>query len=116
LHERARGQGLSDARSKLEHLGGSIVYDYRDGPRECYRLTLLGILLTADGPGVERLLVRHAAGESMTAAETARMKHVLEAAEWLRDPAVLAGGDVATLVATRALDSYDPVKPIDGVA
>jgi hypothetical protein len=51
----------------------------------------------------------------MTAAETARLKHVFEAAEWLRDPAVLVGGDVATLVATRALDSYDPVKPIDGV-
>ena len=96
----------------MEHLGGSIVYEYRDGDRECYRLTLLGMLLTADGPSIERLVVRHADGESMTSAEMARLKHVLEGGKWLRDPAGLAARDVAT----RALDSYDPVKPIDGVA
>jgi hypothetical protein len=100
----------------MEHLGGSIVYDDRDGGRDCYRLTLLGMLVAADGPSIERLLVRHGAGEPLTAAESARLKHVLEAAEWLRDPGVLQGGDVASRVATRALDSYDPAMPIDGVA
>lgn len=100
----------------MEHLGGSIVYDHRDGERDCYRLTLLGMLLTADGPDIERVLVRHAAGQSLMPADRARLEHVRAAADWLRDPAVLARGDVASLVATRALDSYDPAKPIDSVA
>ena len=33
-------------RSVMEHLGGSLVMDHRDGGRACYRLTLLGLLLT----------------------------------------------------------------------
>ena len=97
------------------HLGGSIVYEHRDVARECYRLIFLGILLTEEGPGVERLLAKHAGGRSLTAAETTRLKHVLEAAEWLRHPAVLASADFAALVAARALESYNPELSIDEV-
>jgi hypothetical protein len=99
----------------MEHLGGSIVFDHRDGGRDCYRLTLLGILLTADGPAVEVLLERHAAGLPLTPAETAALQHAREAAEWLSDPAILARRDLAAYVAARALDSYNPEMPIDGV-
>jgi hypothetical protein len=109
-------RGVSDIRSTLEHLGGSIVFDHRVGGRDCYRLTLLGILLASEGPDVERLIVRHAAGRPLTAAETAQLKHVLEAAEWLRDPAVLGAPDLANRVVRRALDAYDPETRIDGVA
>jgi len=35
------------------------VVDDRDGDRACYRLTFLGVLLTADGPAIESLLVRY---------------------------------------------------------
>jgi len=115
LHEIYRRRGVDDIRSKLEHLGGSIVYDHRDAGRDCYRLSFLGILLTDDGPGVERLIAKHAAGHPTTAAETTRLKHVLEAAEWLRDPAVLASADLATLIAERAVKSYNPEMSIDGV-
>jgi hypothetical protein len=106
---------VPDIRSALAHLGGSIVFDHRDGGRECYRLTLLGILLTADGAGIENLLVRQAGGLSITPAEAATLKHVLEAADWLRDPAVLATPDLAAHVTARALGSYNPETPIDGV-
>ena len=106
---------MPDIQSALAHLGGSIVFDHRDGGRECYRLTLLGILLTADGAGIENLLVRQAGGLSITPAEAATLKHVLEAAHWLRDPAVLATPDLAAHVAARALGSYNPETPIDGV-
>ena len=108
-------RGVPDIRSALAHLGGSIVFDHRDGTRECYRLTLLGMLLTADGPAIENLLVRHAGGLSIADAEATMLKHVLEAADWLRDPAVLATPDLPALVAARALDSYNPETPIDGV-
>jgi hypothetical protein len=91
------------------------VYDHRDAGRDCYRLSFLGILLTDDGLGVERMLAKHAAGQPMTAPETRRLKHVLEAAEWLRDPAVLASADLATLIAERAVKSYNPEMSIDGV-
>jgi len=106
---------VADIRSALAHLGGSIVFDHRAGGRECYRLTLLGILLTADGPGIEVLLVGHAGGLSITPAEAATLKHVLDAADWLRDPTVLATPGLAAHVAARALDSYNPETPIDGV-
>jgi hypothetical protein len=106
---------VRDIRSALAHLGGSIVFDHRDGGRDVYRLTLLGILLAADGPEIEQLLVRHAGAVSMTTAETAKLKHVLEAADWLRDPAVLATPDLAAYVVARALDAYNPETPIDGV-
>src|SRR5258708_3278380 len=43
----------------MERLGGSIVRDAREGERESYRLTFLGVLLTADGPAIELLLVRY---------------------------------------------------------
>jgi hypothetical protein len=115
LHDLYRRRGVDDIRSKLEHLGGSIVYDYRDAGRDCYRLSFLGMLLTDDGPGVERLLAKHAAGRPLTAAETTRLKHVLEAAEWLRDPAVLASADLASRIAARAVDSYNPELSIDEV-
>jgi hypothetical protein len=105
---------VRDIRSALAHLGGSIVFDHREGGRDVYRLTLLGILLAADGPNIERLLVRHAGGLSMAPAETATLKHVLEAADWLRDPAVLATPDFAAYVAARALESYNPETPIEG--
>ena len=107
-------RGVADIRSALAHLGGSIVFDHRAGGRECYRLTLLGILLTADGPGIEVLVVRHAGGLATAPAEAATLKHVLDAADWLRDPAVLAMPDLATHLAARALDSYNPEMPIDG--
>jgi len=107
-------RGVSDIRSTLEHLGGSIVFDHRVGGRDCYRLTLLGILLASEGPDVERLIVRHAAGGPPTPAETP--PHMLEAAEWLRDPAVLGAPDLANRVVRRALDAYDPETRIDGVA
>ena len=52
----------------------------------------------------------------MTPAETAQLKHVLETAEWLRDPAVVGTPDLAAHVARRALDAYNPELRIDGVA
>jgi hypothetical protein len=91
------------------------VFEHRDGRRDCYRLTLLGILLTADGPALEVLLVRYAGGLSVAPAETAVLQPVLAAADWLRDPAVLANPDPAAYVASRVLDSYNPEMPIDGV-
>jgi len=90
------------------------VFDHRAGARECYRLTLLGILLTSHGPDIENLLVRHAGGLSVTAAEATTLEHVLDAADWLRDPAVLAMRDLSAHVAARALDSYNPETPIEG--
>ena len=115
LHDAYARRGVHDIRSALAHLGGSIVFDHRDGGRDVYRLTLLGILLAADGPDIELLLVRHAGGLSITPAEAAMLKHVLDAADWLRDPAVLATPDLAAYVAARALDAYNPETPIDGV-
>jgi len=109
-------RGVRDVRSALAHLGGSIVFDYRDAAgRDCYRLTLLGILLTADGPAIEQLLERRAGGRSLAPAETATLQHVVAEAEWLRDPAVLATPDLAAYVAARALHTYNPELPIDGV-
>jgi hypothetical protein len=61
------------------------------------------------------LLAKHAAGQPTTAAETTRLEHVLEAAEWLRDPAFLASADLATLIAERAVKAYNPEMSIDGV-
>ena len=107
-------RGVPDIRSALGHLGGSIVFDHRDGGRECYRLTLLGILLTSHGPGIENLLVRHAAGRSITPAEAPILEHVLDATDWLRDSAMLARPDLPAYVAARALDSYNPETPIEG--
>jgi hypothetical protein len=95
-------------RSALEHLGGSLVMDHRDGRRECYRLTLLGVLLTADAPAIERLLERRAAGASLTAAETTVLQHVVAVDPALTDPTPVAQ------VARRALDSYNPELAIDG--
>ena len=125
-------------RSRMEHLGGSIVRDARDGERECYRLTFLGVLLTADGPAIELLLVRYlewlkgrrrtqaslgsvsrdevTVGLSITPAETALLWRVLDVAEWRAGPAletVLAAPDLAAHVESRALDAYDPEIPID---
>jgi hypothetical protein len=125
-------------RSRMEHLGGSIVRDARDGERECYRLTFLGVLLTADGPAIELLLVRYlewlrgrrrtqanlasvsrddvTAALSITPAETAVLWRVLDVAEWWAGPAleaVLAAADLAAHVESRALDAYDPEIPID---
>jgi len=115
LHDLYARRGVHDIRSKLEHLGGSIVFDHREGGRDRYGLTLLGMLLTADAPVIELLLVRHAAALPTTPAETATLRHVLESAAWLRDPEVLASPDLAAHVAARALDSYNPELPIDGV-
>ena len=89
------------------------MFDQRDGGRDCYRLTLLGMLLTADGPGLELLVVRYAGGLPATLAETAALQHMLEAAHWLRDPAVLAMPDLAGHVAARALGAYNPEMPIE---
>ena len=125
-------------RSRMEHLGGSIVRDVRDGERECYRLTFLGVLLTANGAAIELLLVRYlewlkgrrrtqanltsvspadvTAGLSITPAETAVLWRVLEVAEWRAGPAleaVLAAPDLGAHVESRALDAYDPEIPID---
>jgi hypothetical protein len=125
-------------RSRMEHLGGSIVRDARDGARECYRLTFLGVLLTADGPAIELLLVRYlewlkgrrrtqanlasvsrddvTAGLSITPAETAALWRVLDVAEWRAGPAleaVLVAPDLAAHVESKALDAYDPEIPID---
>jgi len=125
-------------RSRMEHLGGSIVRDARDGERECYRLTFLGVLLTADGPAIELLLVRYlewlkgrrrtqaslgsvsrdevTVGLSITPAETALLWRVLDVAEWRAGPAleaVLVAPDLAAHVESRALDAYDPEIPID---
>jgi hypothetical protein len=125
-------------RSRIEHLGGSIVRDARDGERECYRLTFLGVLLTADGPAIELLLVRYlewlqgrrrtqanlasvspddvTAGLSITPAETAVLWRVLDVAEWRAGPAleaVLAAPDLGAHVESRALDAYNPEVPID---
>src|SRR5207302_5844633 len=96
----------------MEHLGGSIVRDARDGERECYRLTFLGVLLTANGAAIELLLVRYlewlkgrrrthanltsispddvTVGLSITPAETAALWRVLEVAEWRAGPALRA--------------------------
>jgi hypothetical protein len=95
-------------RSALEHLGGSLVLDHRDGGRECYRLTLLGLLLTADAPAIERLLERRAAGAPLTAAETTLLQHVVAVDPSLRETVPAAH------VARRALDSYNPELAIDG--
>ena len=114
MHDAFARRGVPDIRSSMEHLGGSIVFDQRDGAgRDCYRLTLLGILLTADGPALELVLVRYAAGLPLTLAETAALQHLQATAHWLRDPALLAAPDLAGHVAARALDAYNPEMPID---
>ena len=95
-------------RSAMEHLGGSLVMDHRDGGRGCYRLTLLGLLLTAEAPAIERLLERRAAGASLTAADTTVLQHVVAV-----DPALRAPAPAAHVV-RRALDSYNPELAIDG--
>ena len=95
-------------RSALEHLGGSLVMDHRDGGRDCYRLTLLGRLLTADAPAIERLLERRAAGASLTAAETTVLQHVVSVDPSLRE------ATPPVHVVRRALDSYNPELAIDG--
>jgi hypothetical protein len=116
MHELHVRRGVRDIRSALGHLGGSIVFDHRDaGGRDCYRLTLLGILLTADGPAIEQLLERHAAGRPLSPAEADMLPHVVAEADWLRDSAVLATPDFGAYVAARALDTYNPELPIDGV-
>jgi hypothetical protein len=100
LDEACRRRGIPDGRSRLAHLGGSIVRDAREGGRACYRLTLLGVLLTDDGASVERLLARYlewlrargdagigavsshdvAAGLALDAAETAVLGRALSVA------------------------------------
>lgn len=116
MHDVYARRGVRDIRSALAHLGGSIVFDHQDAAgRDGYRLTLLGILLTADGPAIEQLLERHAAGRSLAPADAATLQHVLAEAEWLRDPAVLATPDFGAYVSARALDTYNPELPIDGV-
>jgi hypothetical protein len=95
-------------RSAMEHLGGSLVIDHRDGARDCYRLTLLGLLLTAEAPAIERLLERRAAGASLTPAETTVLQHVVAVDPSLREPAPAAN------IVRRALDSYNPELAIDG--
>jgi hypothetical protein len=101
-HETCQRRGIGDARSRLAHLGGSIVFEARDGGRDCYRLTLLGVLLTADGPAIEELLGRHVRAEAMTLAETAVCRQVL----------AVADGGVED-AADRALASYDPTIGIE---
>jgi len=128
LHDPYLRRGVHDIRARMEHLGGSLVFDYRAGDRECYRLTFLGVLLTADGPAIEVLLVRYlewlrgryrtngrldrvsieevAAGLQLTSAETAVLSRVLDVARWPE-------GAVMEDVFARALESYDPELPID---
>jgi len=124
LHDFYLCRGMPDIRSRMEHLGGCIVFDFREGDRECYRLTFLGVLLTADGPAIEMLLVRHleslkggvTAAVEMTPAETAVLSRVLDVADWRAGAALadlLATSDVRAHVESRALASYDPAIPID---
>ena len=138
VHEACLRRGIHDIRSRMEHLGGSIVLEDRDGDRECYRLTFLGVLLTADGPAIELLLVRYlewlrgrhgananrasvsrddvAAGLQITSSETAVLWRALDVADWRGGPALeagLAAPDLAAHVESRALDAYDPEIPID---
>lgn len=56
LHQRF---GKATARSALEQLGGSIVFEARDSGKECYQLSFLGVLLTHQGEEGERLLVKY---------------------------------------------------------
>ncbi len=95
-------------RSAMEHLGGSLVMDHRDGGQACYRLTLLGLLLPADAPAIERLLERHSAGVALTPAEASTLQHLVAVDPSLRDPMP------AAQAARRALDSYNPELAIDG--
>lgn len=43
--------------SAVEPLGGSIIFKSQAGAKECYELTLLGVLLSDYGPEAEKLLV-----------------------------------------------------------
>jgi hypothetical protein len=115
MHDVYARRGVRDIRSALAHLGGSVVFDHHDGGRDCYRLTLLGILLTDDGPAIEQLLARHADGRSLAPADAVTLQHVVAEADWLRDPAALATPDFGAYLAARALDTYNPELPIDGV-
>jgi hypothetical protein len=123
LHDVYGRRGVHDIRSRMEHLGGSIVADHRDGERECYRLTLLGLLLTADGPAVAALLGRYLEGRhrddgaraSMTSAEATALRRVLDLVGL---PAGLedAGArppDLAAHIEARALEAYDPTLPVE---
>src|SRR5574341_2387579 len=40
----------------LEHLGGSIIFEYDDGGKRLYELTLLGVLLTEQGKQLQTLI------------------------------------------------------------
>lgn len=102
LHDACRRRGIRDSRSRLEHLGGSIVLDAREDERECYRLTLLGVLLTAEGPAIEFLLARHLESLPITSEETSVLRRVLEVAD----------GGVEDAAST-ALASYDPTISIE---
>jgi hypothetical protein len=101
-HDACERRGIRDGRSTLAHLGGSIVFEAREGERECYRLTLLGVLLTAEGPAIEGLVGRHLQALPITPAETAVLRRVLEVAD----------GGIED-VASKALASYDPTLPIE---
>lgn len=47
-------------RTSLGRLNGSIVFESSDGQHGSrYQLTLLGVLLTSDGPQVERMIIRY---------------------------------------------------------
>ena len=57
LHSR---YGKPAVRSTLDKLGGSVVFEMEDHQKgNRYQLTLLGVLLTEQGPTLERLLVRY---------------------------------------------------------
>lgn len=54
LHQTCGGK--STAWPSLEQLGGSIVFEYKEGSVKYYHLTFLGILLTEEGETCEQLL------------------------------------------------------------
>jgi hypothetical protein len=141
--------GKPKVQASLDQLGGSIVFEYKEGGVKYYHLTFLGTLLTQEGPGLEILLSRFlsyvvdiCAAEPLrthvSSHEVARQLRLDQGTSYLlgylvRESPLSGSGsfsahewnvevpdnvedlpsDLELYIQTRAIESYDPLIPVD---